>query len=375
MNRRPTIALDGRVLVDAPAGAGYYTRSILAKLAQRGRYRYVAFCHRPPRDVESLTAAGVRYEVIRAPLGFWWQQRTLPRRLAAAAKKGAEFDLLWSPVATLPRRLSIPAVVTIHDLTPLLFPYWHSWRNRVTFKRQLPSSLDQAARVIADSQSTAADLERRFPWTAGRLTVVHLGIDPEFKPADPTRAAAIRRSFDAPRGYGLFVGTIEPRKNLHTLLDAWQRVRERVPDAPPLLVAGGRGWRSGGVRRRLGRAPGVEYLGRLPRSRLVEVTQGATVFVYPSRYEGFGLPVAEAMACGVPVVTSDRSSLPEVIDDAGFQVHPQHTQKLAAAIERILTDRALHQRLAARGIARAALFTWDKAAEETEAVFDQALGK
>ncbi len=369
----PTVALDGRVLAGPPAGIGYYTRSILAGLARSGRFRLVVYCHRPPHDVEDLATAGVEFVRLRSPIGWWWQQRTLPRRLRRDLRKGRGADLFWSPVATLPRELEIPSVVTVHDLTPLLFPYWHSWRNRVTFKRHLPASLDTAAHIIVDSAATGADLERRFPWTGSKQSVIHLGVDPEFRPTDPSRIAAIRRSFGAEEGYALFVGTLEPRKNLPTLLDAWQQVQEKLPRTPPLLVAGGRGWRSGSVRRRLARAPGVRYLGRLPRKRMIEAMQGATAFVYPSLYEGFGLPVLEAMACGVPVVTSDRSSLPEVVGEAGFQVHPQHASKLAAAVRKVLEDEELRRRLSARGIARAATFDWDATVEATAGVFDRVL--
>lgn len=369
MSSRPRIAVDGRALVDPPAGVGYYTRALLLALAQRGNARLTALSHRSARQAAELAAAGVELETLQAPFGYWWQQRTLPKRL-----RGGTFDLLWSPLPTLPLEPTIPAVVTIHDLTPLLFPYWHSWRNRVTFRRQLPATLRTAARIVAVSEATARDIEHRFPTTAQRLDVVANGVDPIFVPATTSQAEAIRRSFEAPHGYVLFVGTLEPRKNLRRLLDAWHLVAERLENPPLLLVAGGRGWRSGGLRRRLQRTPGTRYLGRLPRSRLVEALQGASVFAYPSLYEGFGLPVAEAMACGVPVVTSDRSSLPEVVGDCGVLVNPQHTQELAAALLDLLGDPARRRDLGQRAARRAERFSWDNAAAQMEEVFALALG-
>jgi len=362
MSAKPHIAVDARVLVDPPAGVGYYTRALLAHLAERGNLRLTALSHRSPLNCDALAAAGVTLETVASPLGFWWQQRSLPRRLRDG------FDLLWSPVGTLPQSSPIPAVVTVHDLTPLLFPYWHSLRNRVTFKRQLPATLRSAVQIVAVSRATAGDLERRFPTTTGRITVVPPGIDADFVPGTSSQIAAIRRSLNAADGYVLFVGTLEPRKNLPRLLDAWQRLQDQLPDTVPLLVAGAKGWHSRGLRRRLGRAPGVRYLGRLSRPRLIEAFQGATVFAYPSLYEGFGLPVAEAMACGVPVVTSDCSSLPEVIGDCGLLVNPRDPKRLAAALERLLTDGELRSDLRTRALDRATSFSWERSAEQLESV-------
>jgi glycosyltransferase involved in cell wall biosynthesis len=368
MSSKPRIAVDARALVDEPAGVGYYTRALLLALARRGNVGLTALSHRAARDVAELTEAGVAFETLQAPFGYWWQQKTLPRRL-----RGGAFDLLWSPLATLPQETPLPAVVTIHDLTPLLYPYWHSWRNRWTFRRRLPATLRSAARIVAVSEATARDVEHRFPAAAQRLDVVPNGVDSVFVPATDSQVEAIRRSFDAPRGYVLCVGTLEPRKNLARLLDAWRLVVERLDDPPPLLVAGGRGWRSRGLRRRLRRTPGARYLGRLPRPRLVEALQAATVFAYPSLYEGFGLPVAEAMACGVPVVTSDRSSLPAVVGDCGVLVNPQHTQELATAIAGLLGDATRRRELGQRAVRRAERYSWETAAANMEDVFSLAL--
>ncbi|MDH3404626.1 MAG: glycosyltransferase family 4 protein [Acidobacteriota bacterium] len=368
MSGGPRVAVDARALVDAPAGVGYYTRAVLERLAARGNVRITALSHRAARDAGPLAAAGVQFEVRSAPFGYWWQQRTLPARL-----RRGDFDLLWSPLGTLPQEVPVPAVVTIHDLTPLFFPYWHSLRNRFTFRRQLPATLRSAARIVAVSQATAGDLGRRFPTCAGRVTVIANGVDPRFVPAPAAAIQTIRDSFDAPDGYVLFVGTLEPRKNVTGLLDAWELARERLPAAPPLLIAGAAGWGSAGLRRRLRRAPGVRYLGRLPRPRLLEALQGALAFAYPSLYEGFGLPVAEAMACGIAVVTSDRSSLPEVVGDAGIQVNPRNTRDLAAALVKLVADPALRAELGAEARARVERFSWERSTEALERVFAEVL--
>jgi glycosyltransferase involved in cell wall biosynthesis len=369
MNGRPRIAVDARALVDAPAGVGYYTRSLLLALAERQTLQLTALSHRPARDITALAAAGVKFEASNAPFGFWWQQSNLPKRLVRH-----NFDLLWSPLGSLPQKCPRPAVVTIHDLTPLLFPYWHSWRTRVTFRRQLPATLRNAAQIVAVSHATATDIEKRFPTAGGRVSVVHNGVDSIFAPAPSSTRDAIRRAYLAPQGYLLSIGTLEPRKNLSRLLDAWDRVTADMPDGPPLLLAGAKGWGSASLRRRIQRTPRVRYVGRLQRAQLVEILQGALAFVYPSLYEGFGLPVLEAMACGIPVITSDSSSLPEVIGDAGIQVNPRHTEQLTSALKRLIRDPDLRAELGELGRRRATRFSWPLAAESLEKVFLKAVG-
>ena len=201
------------------------------------------------------------------------------------------------------------------------------------------------------------------------------GVDPEFRPGSAGEIAETRREMGVPEGYLLYVGTLEPRKNVGKLLDAWETLRAENPETPPLVLAGPPGWESGRMKRRIeSLAPqGLRFLGRVERSRLVRLFQAARVFVYPSLYEGFGLPPAEAMACGVPVVVSSSSSLPEVVGDAGLKVEPGDAGALAGAIRRVLDDPGRAAEMAARGVERAARFRWEKAAREMEEVFREAL--
>lgn len=380
LGSRPTVAVDLRALVPEATGIGVYTRSLLLALAARGGFRYLGMAHRPVGVAGELAAAGVASESHGGPLGVVWQQILLPRRLARG-----DVDLFWSPLFTLPLACAVPGVVTVHDLTALLFPETHSLKLRWSLLPFLRPSLEAARRVIAISQATAADLRAHFPQVAERIRVVYSGIDPDFRPGQPEAIAATRAALGAPDGYLLYAGTLEPRKGLHLLLDAWEALRAGDPKAPPLLLAGGYGWRSrdlverierlrGRPGKRRGRgAEGVVALGHLPRARLVEVFQAARLFVYPSLYEGFGFPPAEAMACGVPVVASSSSSLPEVVGRAGLLVEAGDAQALAAALGRVLADPALAADLAARGPEQAARFRWDRAAELTEEVFREAL--
>jgi len=377
---RPTVAVDLRALVPQATGIGVYTRSLLSRLAARGELRLLGLAHRPVRDPAALEATGVELapETSRLPLGVLWQQLELPRLLEC---HGA--DLLWSPLQTLPvvragrgpGGREIPAVVTVHDLTVVLYPETHRLKVRWSQVPFLDRSLARARRIVAVSEATARDLRFHFPDTAERIRVVPEGVDPVFRPATEDRVAELRKELGAPGGYLLYVGTLEPRKNVETLLDAWERLHDAREDVPPLLLAGGGGWRNRRLRRRLaGLEPhGVRHLGRVEPERLVRLFQGASVFVYPSLYEGFGLPPLEALACGVPVVASTASSLPEVVGDAGVLVPPRDSGALAAEVGRILDDPELARELGARGRERAARFTWERAAAQMAAVFDEAL--
>jgi glycosyltransferase involved in cell wall biosynthesis len=366
----PAVAVDLRALVPELTGIGVYTRSLLLALAARGNFRFVGMAHRPPRGAGELRDAGIAIEHHEMPLGVLWQQLELPRRLARR-----DVDLFWSPLITLPLRCPVPAVATVHDLTVLLYPEAHTLKVKASLLPFLRPSFEAARRLVTISGATARDLAFHFPQCAEKVRVVYPGIDPELRPGDPAGIAATRRELEAPEGYILFVGTVEPRKNLGRLLDAWTALRSEDPRTPPLVLAGPYGWGSEKLARRIrALAPeGVIATGRVERERLVRLFQAARVFVYPSLYEGFGLPAAEALACGVPVITSDVSSLPEVVGDAGLLVDPADSGAIAGRLRFLLDHPEKEADLARRGIERAVRFRWDRAAAEMEEVFGEAL--
>ena len=367
----PTIAVDLRALVPALTGIGVYTRSLLLALAARRSFRFVGMAHRPPRGAEELQDAGIAIEHHGAPLGVLWQQLKLPRRLARG-----DIDLFWSPLITLPLRCPVPAVATVHDLTVLLYPEAHTLKVKASLLPFLRPSFEEARRLVTISEATARDLAFHFPQCAEKVRVVYPGIDPEFRPGERAEIAATRRELKAPEGYILYAGTVEPRKNLGRLLDAWTALKSEDPQIPPLVLAGPYGWGSERLARRIqALAPeGVIAVGRVERERLVRIFQAARIFVYPSLYEGFGFPAAEALACGVPVITSDTSSLPEVVGDAGLLVDPGDSGAIAGRLRHLLDHRDRAAALAARGTERTVRFRWDRAAREMEEVFSQALG-
>lgn len=368
---RPRIAVDLRALVGVPSGIGYYTHSLISCLARRGGAAYVGMAHRPIVDDRRLVELGVEMEAHGGPLGVWWQQLILPGRL-----KRANIDLLWSPITTLPWRLSIPGVVTVHDLTTLLHPHTHRLKVRLSVLPFLANTLGKARRIATDSEATARDIRDHYPRCAARIEVVYPGIDPEFRPGNSQEIEATRDELGCPDGYILYSGTLEPRKNIGTLLTAWETLRQTQSGVPPLILTGPYGWRSLDLLSRIqGLAhQGLHYLGRVERERLVRLMQAASIFVYPSLYEGFGLPPAEAMACGIPTIASKRASLPEVVGDAGLLFEPENPEELAGAIRRLLREPSLATELGNRGWRRAQRFRWEHAAELMEQLFDQALG-
>jgi len=266
------------------------------------------------------------------------------------------------------------SVVTIHDVIPLVLPWAFSRRHRWVLATALGRIRKQAEMVIVPSNAVAEDVVHYLHVERERITVILMGCDPRFHPnGEPARVAAMRRRYDLPERYILFVGTLEPRKNVKTLLQAFAHViADKPQDGLHLVIAGGRGW--GGedyvaMVETLGLRDAVRFTGFVDDDHLPDVYRGALLFVYPSLYEGFGLPVLEAMACGVPVITSKRASLPEVAGDAALLVDPTQPETLAAAMSALLHDGALRQDLCAKGLARAAAFTWEAVAQQTVAVY------
>jgi alpha-1,3-rhamnosyl/mannosyltransferase len=263
---------------------------------------------------------------------------------------------------------------TLHDLTTLLMPELHAAANVRADRHFLSWISGQAGRLIAVSRHTLEDAVRLLRFDPERMEVIYPGVAESFFDNPERRTAEVRRRLGLGRPYALFVGTIEPRKNLDRLLEAWAGLKRSLREEFDLVVAGPPGWSSESTLARLGAAPGVRYLGYVPESELPPLTAGAAVFLYPSLYEGFGLPVAQAMACGVPVVASGVSALPEVVGEAGLLVDPQSVAEIRAAVERLLLSPSLRAGLAVRARQRAACFRWERAAAASVSFFERAAG-
>lgn len=367
---RPRIGVDLRALVPRPTGIGIYTEALLDELLRRDEFDLVGLAHAPLHESVRLESRGLTLELHPAPLGVIWQQSYLPQRLAEG-----DIDLLWSPLLTLPGRLPVPGVVTLHDLAVLHHPETLNWRVRLSLLPFLEATVRQATRILTVSHAMADEISAQWPDAAGRIDVAWNGVAPEFRPASPEEVAAHRERLNLPERYLLFVGTVEPRKNLDLLLDAWEALRCDDPATPPLVVVGPDGWGSRATHRRLRRLAelGLRPLGHLDRADLVAVVQAATLFVFPSLYEGFGLPAAEAMACGVPTMVSDSSSLPEVVGDSSQTFDPEDPGELARMLRAWLETPTLLAGIGERGRERAATFTWQRSAELHAETFRRAL--
>ena len=277
-----------------------------------------------------------------------------------------------------PVTASTPCVVTIHDMSLRLYPWCHPLR-RILINRPLQLvSIHRADATVTVSHSTRRDLLRLHRVSADRVCVVHEAASRAFSPVrDAASLAALRARLGLPERFLLYVGTVEPRKNLGRLVDAFAEARARgVPHH--LVCVGPYGWRSRGLTdriARLGITPYVHFLGYQPFETLPALYSLSDFFVFPSLYEGFGLPVVEAMSCGTPVLTSSTSSMVEIVADAAIVVDPLDIDALVTAITRLAADQGLRARLAAAGPARAAAFSWAQAAREMLQVYRFAAGR
>jgi glycosyltransferase involved in cell wall biosynthesis len=280
-----------------------------------------------------------------------------------------EADVFHATDHLLPPLRATRSVFTVYDLTVFEQPATHSCLNRWFTRLMLPRFLRAADAVIAVSRSTQDDLARHYPFVMGKTVVIHPGVTPHFRPAGRDTLERVRREYALPARFFLHVGTIEPRKNLITLFEAFKRAEL---DNVGLVIAGKRGWLSETTLARmhqLGLERSVRLVGRVPDHDLPALYTLAEAFVFPSLYEGFGFPVIEAMACGTPVLCSDTSSLPEVVGDAALLLPAQDVRQWAEALVMIAHDASLRADLSRRGQRQAARFTWQESACRTCEVY------
>jgi glycosyltransferase involved in cell wall biosynthesis len=296
------------------------------------------------------------------------EQFTLPR---LAARAGA--DILHLTGFGAPLRSRVPVVITAMDLIGVLFSRNFPLVARFYWSRYLPVTLRRARRLIAISEQTRRDLSRLAGVPGGRVRVIYPGRDESFRRLDGGPALeAARAQLRLPGRFFLFVGTLEPRKGWDTLVAAFSRIAALV--AEDLVLVGRRGWGFEGLLaqlKRLGLESRIHLLDYVPQGQLPLVYNLARALVFPSRYEGFGLPPLEAMACGTPVIASNAASLSEVLDDAGVLVPPDDVAGFARAMLDLSRNDALHEDLRARGLQQAGQFSWRRAARETVALYDE----
>ena len=341
---------------------------------------FTAFLHDPGfAALSGLAVSRSRWDTRSAWRRIIWEQTCL----AAISRK---MNLIHGLAFAAPFASSCPTVVTVHDLSFLRYPSAFRPFNRSYLSLITKASTRRAARVIAVSASTRQDVITLLGVPADRVIAIPNGITPEFSPADPGEVSAFRQRAGLPERYILFLGTLEPRKNLVRLLEAYALLRSwdqgssaaaSAPAVPPLVIAGAKGWFYQEIFARvddLGLADQVVFPGFVPVEELPWWYRGAELFVYPSLFEGFGLPVLEAMACGTPTITSRASSLPEVAGEGAILVDPEDVKQLAEAIHQVLTTPGLAGQLRAAGLRQATRFPWERTAAATREVYRSVLG-
>jgi glycosyltransferase involved in cell wall biosynthesis len=294
--------------------------------------------------------------------------------LARAASR-ARVDALHVQY-TAPLGYRDPLVVTVHDLAFLHVPESFPPALRVALRVLVPRSLARASRIITDSEFARRDIVARYAVRPEKIAVIPLGAGPRFHPLGPGAAARVLARYGLRPGFLFSLGRLNRRKNLERLLLAYARARAGGAPAVPLVIGGKPDYGVDAVRsgRRAPADPGgVRWMGPIPDADLPAFYSGAAGFIYPSLFEGFGLPVLEAMACGTPLVISDRAALPELTGDAGLSVDPENVDALAEAMTRLLTDHALAAELRRRGLERSRRFSWEETAQRTLAVYRDAL--
>ena len=372
--RAMQIGIDARLMYHQPAGISRYTRHLIRAISRIDHTdEFVVFQHR--RHLEPvIEVANFRRATLFAPVHSRLEQGMLPFELARF-----RLDLLHSTDFIPPLRTSMPTVITVHDLAFLHWPHFLT-QDSAAYYGQIDRGVRRASHIIVPSESTKADLIAQLGVREETVSVIYEAADERFVPLpiEPTRREVCRK-YGLPDSYVLFVGTIEPRKNVDGLLHAFRRLLDRdgVGDAG-LAIAGGRGWLYEEVVdlvKTLRLEERVFLLGRIPDEDLHKLYVGARCHVHPAHYEGFGLPPLEAMACGTPTVVSNVSSLPEVVGDAALLVSPQDSEEMAVALQRLLTDDALHAELREKGLQRASCFSWDQAAHRTLDVYRRVIAR
>jgi len=376
------VAIDVQNLLMPMTGVGYYVSNLVRALSRLHLHATIEafyFSRKARKRRLGLEDGSVVEKAVRFPPGrvvqFLWKRLSFPK----ADTFVGNADVFHFPnfVARPVRKGRV--VVTIPDLSFLRFPQFTEPKNLAFLTRHVPRSIERADKVIAISEFTANEVCEFFPSAREKMAVTSLGVNEAFRRIEDKKAlAAVKAKYNLPDDYILFVGTLEPRKNLMTLLEAYRIFREKSRGhARTLLVAAGmRGWLCRETMKRIrdmpaGMAPVM--VGYVEEADLPCLYSAARMAVVPSFYEGFGLPCLEAMACATPLICSNVASLPEVVGDAAILVSPHDPEAMAEAMATVAGDPRVAADLADRGRRRAAKFTWERCAEETYRVYEAAM--
>ncbi|MDW8321789.1 MAG: glycosyltransferase family 1 protein [Armatimonadota bacterium] len=366
------IGVNVHLLSTTHTGIQHYIRALVPELVARATAHQIVL-YGEPAQLPVSADKRIRWVSASRPLRsgarrVLWEQVVLPHLLRRDG-----IQVFFSPAFILPVRWDGAGVVTVHDLNFEVSPETIHPVRRAYLRRITRWSVCRARKVIAISQSTAADIARLYGAASEKVAVIPYGLDAIFTLQNALALQpVVRQRYRLPERFLLFVGTLEPRKNLLRLLEAYALARQRER-LPPLVLIGAPGWQHEHIRtqaRKLGIEGCIVFAGYIPREHLPGVYAAASALLYPSLYEGFGLPPLEAMGCGTPVLASNASAMPEVVGDGGLLVNPQEVQSIADGILRITRDERLREEIIERGLARAKRFCWEIAAQHTLQVLE-----
>ena len=368
------IAIDARKLRDF--GIGTYIRNILIELSRLDQVtEYVVLCR--PDDQDSGDVLGRNFRMVpeTAPTYSLAEQFRIPLSLAREGVK-----LVHEPHYVLPPAIRCRSVVTIHDCIHLMFPqYLPSKLAYVYAKGSMWSATRKADRVLTVSEASKRDILRFFDIPPEKVEVIYNAIDERFLgAADANRMELTRRRYQLDHPFVLYVGNIKPHKNIERLVEAFAIAKRSGPDDLKLIVIGDELSKYPVLRQSVHRHKldkHVRFLGFQPQETLAAFYRLARAFVFPSLYEGFGLPPLEAMASGTPVITSNVSSLPEVVGDAALLIDPTRPEEIAAAMRRVLTEPSLRDDLRERGLRRVQEFSWDRSIRRVRDIYEEVLAE
>jgi glycosyltransferase involved in cell wall biosynthesis len=359
------IAVNTRLLLPGKLeGIGWFAQETLSRITAAHPEHQFIYCFDRPYHARFVHAANVTPVVLppptRHPLLYRiWFNRVLPRAL-----RKHRADLFFSPDGYLSLRTAVPQVPVMHDLNFEHFPQDLPPAYSRYYRSFFPRFAAKAARIITVSEFSKQDIMSTYGVAEGKIDVVYNGIGPVFAPLAEAERGVARQRLTGGRPYFVCVGSLHPRKNIARLLEAFDRVAEREPGAR-LVIVGEAFWWDGRMKaawKQLSHADKVVFTGRLQQAELHQTLADALALVFVSYFEGFGIPVAEAMKCGVPVIAANATSLPEVAGDAAVYCDPFSVESIAEAMARVWQDDALRTRLASAGLERAQRYTWDQTA-------------
>lgn len=373
------IAISTTSLRQPLTGLGHYTLNLIQALQTITNSEFIFFDNNQWTNIAAVKSQRINFNALGLlrSLPFAYQAKRFLGQLSFwKGIQNNKPDIYHEP-NFLAYKCKLPTIITVHDLSWIKFPEVHPPARVREMNRFFERGIRRASHIITDAEYIRQEFIQEFNYPADRVTAIPLGVNKSFSPYSQkeTRATLIQYELKH-SNYILAVGTLEPRKNLIVAIDAFLLLPEVLRQKYPLVIAGSRGWLLGELEKKLNpliQSGEIKLLGYVQQDELPHIIAGALTLIFPSIYEGFGLPPLEAMACGVPVIASNNSSIPEVVGDTGILLNSSDTQGFANAIKNLIEDPALRATLSQKALARSKNFTWEKCALSTLEVYKKVL--